>query len=191
MNVSPKEIKNFLAGRSRKKIEDPTLTNAAVLVLLFPRSNGLHVLLTKRTEDVEHHKGQISFPGGAEDPGDTSITETALREAQEEIGIEPERIEVLGLFDDHWTPSGFCITPVIGYANTLPPLNPNRQEVEEIIEAPLSFFLDTANERNTVMIRRNEPVTVYYYSLGKHEVWGATASMLRGFLHALTARRVT
>lgn len=154
-------------------------------MLLFPKNGELHVLLTKRSSDVEHHKGQVSFPGGSVDGSDKDIIATALREAEEEVGLPPDRVDILGVFDDAWTPSGFAITPVVGYTGGFPALLPSKDEVEEILEIPVSFFLDSHNERVKKMRRRGKEVDVYFYKYGETEVWGATASLLRSFLRAL------
>ena len=156
-------------------------------MLLFPKDGELHVLLTKRTSDVEHHKGQISFPGGSADAMDHDIVDTALREAEEEIGLPRDGIDILGMFDDYWTPSGFRITPVLGYLSELPLLERNAVEVEEILEVPVSFFLNRGNERVKKLRRGNEEIDVYFYTHGHNEIWGATAAMLRSFLHSLQA----
>lgn len=154
-------------------------------MVLFPRENTLSVLLTKRTEDVEHHKGQISFPGGGIDQGDNDIVATALREASEEIGLDPGDVQILGLFDDHWTPSGYCITPVVGFCSRLPQLTPNPDEVEKIIEIPVSFFLDSKNERVEHRRRGDRDLPVYFYTYGDLIIWGATAAMLRSILRSV------
>ncbi|MBE0555781.1 MAG: CoA pyrophosphatase, partial [Proteobacteria bacterium] len=142
----------------------------------------LHLLFTKRTSIVEHHKGQISFPGGSADDGDSTLIETALREALEEIGLDTSRVEILGMYHDQWTPTGFRITPVVGYLPSLPSLIPNHHEVEEIIEIPVSFFLDPSNGRVRLMERSGTQIEVPYYQYGKHEIWGATAAIVRSFL---------
>jgi 8-oxo-dGTP pyrophosphatase MutT (NUDIX family) len=185
MKATPGQIRDFLKSHPRIENADSSLVRAGVLLLLYPRSGELHVLLTKRTSDVEHHKNQISFPGGSADETDLDIVQTALRETEEEIGISPDGIDVLGLFDDVWTPSGFRITPVIGFLSALPPLNRNHEEVEEILEVPVSFFLDQKNARVKTMTRYGQTVDVYFYRYGMMEIWGATAAMLRSFLMAL------
>jgi len=185
MKATPGQIRNFLNSHTRIENSDNSLIQAGVLLLLYPSSDGLHVLLTKRTSDVEHHKSQISFPGGSVDKTDADIVQTALRETQEEIGIPPAQIEVLGLFNDVWTPSGFRITPVIGFLPALPSLTVNREEVEEILEVPVAFFLDQKNVRTKMLTRNNVTVEVYFYHYGANEIWGATAGMLRSFLMAL------
>ncbi len=180
-------IRSFLSTNTRRVIDDQNLRRAGVLVLLFPKVNGLHVLLTKRTEDVEHHKGQISFPGGAIDREDADIVATALREADEEIGLARTDVEILGLFDDHWTPSGFCITPVVGFCRRLPPLRPNPVEVEEILEVPVSLFLDRQNERIEYRRRGEKEFPVYYFTYSGRTIWGATAAMMRSIVRSVFA----
>ncbi len=177
-------IMEFLRDRPRAVIQRDDLMKAGVLMLLFPKDSELHVLLTKRTSEVEHHKGQISFPGGSVDQSDSDIVMTALREAEEEIGLPGDSVEVLGLFDDIWTPSGFCITPVIGYAAFLPVLTPSAVEVEEILEVPLSVFLKRENETVKKLQRSGTWIEVYFYRHGNNEIWGATAAMVRSFLQA-------
>jgi 8-oxo-dGTP pyrophosphatase MutT (NUDIX family) len=189
MKIRPDEVKTFLEGRSRSELDRPELHRAGVLLLLFDRDGETRVLLTKRTSDVEHHKGQISLPGGSMDPGDADVTATALREAEEEVGLRPSTVQVLGLFDDVWTPSGFRITPVVGHAPDLPEVRINTREVEEIIDVPVSLFLDPANERVKHLMRDGKQVKVYFYTYGSREIWGATAGILRSFLRMLTKHR--
>lgn len=121
MIVTVDQIRKFLNGYQRRELGKPGLKKAAVLILFYPKGNDLYVLLTKRTEDVEHHKGQISFPGGSCDDQDDHIVATALRESDEEIGLPAGTVEVLGIFNEYETPSGFAITPVVAYAGCLPP----------------------------------------------------------------------
>ena len=186
MNVSVDRIREFLARHDRKELNNPALRHAAVLILLFPKQGNLHILLTKRTDHVEHHKGQISFPGGARDPRDADLVATALRETEEEIGLPPSWVQVLGLFDDFETPSGFAITPVVGFSASLPPLSPSLDEVAEIIEVPLELFLDRNNERVVKMERKGKIHEVFFYNYQGYEIWGATAAMIRGFLTSFT-----
>ena len=186
MIATPKEFKAFFDSYKRKKIDDPALTRAGVLMPFFEKERQMHVLLTKRTDAVEHHKGQISFPGGAVDSKDTDIIATALREAEEEIGLPKESIEVLGLFDDFWTPTGFIITPVVGYVPSLPILTVNSEEVATILEVPVSLFLDKTKERTGQREREGKKFDLYFYDYGPHEIWGATAAILRSFLHEVS-----
>lgn len=187
-NFSPEGIRKIFSTYHRKEILDPALKRAGILLLLFEEQGILHFLLTKRTEDVEHHKGQISFPGGSVDAGDVDIVATALRETEEEIGLKKDLVQVFGLFDDQWVPSGFVITPVVAFLPSLPPLYPNKEEVAEIIRIPVSFFLDKKNERMEQRHRNGVSVDVYFYKYNSHEVWGATAAIIRAFLLAIEKR---
>jgi 8-oxo-dGTP pyrophosphatase MutT (NUDIX family) len=187
MTISVEQIRKFLEGHRRRELEKSHLKKAAVLMLFYPKGEELFVLLTKRTEDVEHHKGQVSFPGGSHDEDDVNLVATALRESEEEIGLPQHAVQVFGMFDEYETPSGFAITPVIAYAHCLPPLKHNAIEVAEILEVPLSLFLDKRNERVEKRVRLGTVLDVYFYRFGDHEIWGATAAILRAFLHALRA----
>jgi len=187
MTISVEQIRKFLEGHRRRELEKSHLKKAAVLILFYPKGDELFVLLTKRTEDVEHHKGQVSFPGGSQDEDDVNLVATALRESEEEIGLPKHAVQVFGMFDEYETPSGFAITPVIAYAHCLPPLKHNAIEVAEILEVPVSLFLDKRNESVEKRVRLGTVLEVYFYRFGDHEIWGATAAILRAFLHALRA----
>jgi 8-oxo-dGTP pyrophosphatase MutT (NUDIX family) len=189
MTITLDQITRFFAGYERRELQKPHLKNAAVLMLFYPKAEALHVLLTKRTEDVEHHKGQISFPGGSRDKEDHDLVKTALRESEEEIGLAHDAVQVLGVFDDFETPSGFAVTPVVAYAQRLPPLSQNTIEVAEILEVPVSIFLDKRNERIEKRERLGTVLDVYFYRFGEYEIWGATAAILRAFLNELRVPR--
>jgi 8-oxo-dGTP pyrophosphatase MutT (NUDIX family) len=180
------QVRLYVSSYTREEIKNHPSIRAGVLVPLLVQNGALNVIFTLRTEDVEHHKGQISFPGGTMDPTDATIVDTALRETEEEIGVTRDAVEILGLLDDYCTPSGFCITPVLGFLPARTPLTANKSEVSEIFEVPLSFFLDPQNERIEQRERFGTLLSVYFYRYGKYEIWGATAEMLRIFLHALT-----
>lgn len=185
MNLSMELIRTFFATYKARELHDSSLTHAGVLVLLFRKGHELHLLLTKRTDEVEHHKGQISFPGGAANGEDANIEATALREAEEEIGLPASAVEVLGRFDDISTPTGFLITPVVGYVHSIPALALNSEEVVEVIEVPLSFFLEKRNERFEKRVLEGKVFDVCFYDFGRHVIWGATAKIIRSILSAL------
>ena len=187
MTISVEQIRKFLEGHRRRELEKSHLKKAAVLILFYPKGEELFVLLTKRTEDVEHHKGQVSFPGGSQDDDDVNLVATALRESEEEIGLPQDAVQVFGMLDEYETPSGFAITPVVAYAHCLPLLKHNAIEVAEILEVPISLFLDKRNERVEKRVRLGTLLDVYFYRFGDYEIWGATAAILRAFLHALRA----
>jgi 8-oxo-dGTP pyrophosphatase MutT (NUDIX family) len=189
MSITIEQVQDFFRTHKRSELRKPGLRKSAVLVLLYLKERELYVLLTKRTEDVEHHKGQISFPGGSMDDEDPDLIATALRECEEEIGLSKEIPQILGLFDDYETPSGFAITPVVAFVRALPLLNHNVKEVAEIIEVPLSVFFDAANERLEKRKRMGRLLDVYFYRFGTHEIWGATAAILRAFLRSVRLRK--
>jgi 8-oxo-dGTP pyrophosphatase MutT (NUDIX family) len=151
---------------------------AGVLVLLYPCGDGLCVVLTRRVESVEHHRGQISFPGGGLHAGE-SAQHAALRETEEELGVSPATLDLLGeLTPLYIPPSDFCVYPFVAHAGERPDFVPNPQEVAEVIEAPLSHLLDPATRRDEMWKWRDASRCVPFYAIGEHKVWGATAMIL-------------
>ena len=172
-----------MASRPRpgtERILDPNLDcrRAGVLVLLYPRAGELCLVLTWRTETLNNHRGQISLPGGSMEPGETAAA-TALREAQEELGIDPASLELLGTLSPLYIPpSDFCIYPVVAYTATRPSFSPNPEEVAEVIEEPLAHLLAAETHCEETWELRGQPVRVPFYAVGPHKVWGATAMVL-------------
>ncbi len=165
------------------------LRPAAVLVPLIERPTGATILLTRRTEHLAHHAGQISFPGGRVEAGDTDPIDTALREAEEEVGLDRRQVEILGQLDRYQTITEFLVTPVVGVLEPPVQLNPDPHEVAEVFEVPLSFVLDPRNhQRHALWIRGR---CRYYYVLpyGEYRIWGATAAMLVGLARTLAGHR--
>lgn len=161
-----------------------------MLVPILVKDGVPHLMLTKRTEVVEHHKGQISFPGGGEEPGDADLLATALRETYEELGLEPEAVEVWGRLDELETVvSGFAITPYVGFVAHLGTLRPNPNEIDEIIVVPLSVFLDPAKVRSEHVVHEGQARELLFYDTGTHVVWGATARIIHGMVRLLQADR--
>lgn len=182
MNTLSNQLTGFFQSFERVVLSDAGLTRAGVLVPIVERDDEPYFLLTRRTQDVEHHKGQISFPGGAVDDGDRDIVATALRETEEEIGLPSNAISVLGLFNDITIPTGFVVTPVVGYIPSLPSLRLNASEVESVFEAPFSFFLRPENRKIETMVRGGQRRDVYFFTFGKYEIWGATAFIIDSLL---------
>ncbi len=182
MSALVDEIRFFFGKYTRIKQQDASLTRAGVLAPIFQKDGEPHFLLTRRTQDVEHHKGQISFPGGAVDQADRDITATALREAEEEIGLTAKHVEVLGVFDDIIVPTGFVVTPVVGYIPSLPSLTLNKSEVDSVLEVPVAFFLDPKNRQVVKMLRGGVVRDVYLFPFERNDIWGATAFIIHSFL---------
>jgi 8-oxo-dGTP pyrophosphatase MutT (NUDIX family) len=153
-------------------------TVAAVLIPIVAREEGLTVLFTQRTTHLKSHSGQVSFPGGRAEPGDASAEFTALREAEEEIGVPAECVEILARLPDYHTRTGFRVTPVIGLLTPPLELAPDPREVEEIFEVPLAFLLDERNQQRRTREFQGQSVGFYVYEYQERTIWGATAGML-------------
>jgi len=154
---------------------------ASVLILLFPDSNNIHFFLTQRTLSVEHHKGQISLPGGTCEKNEKTIN-TALRETEEEIGVDKNEVEIIGELTPFFTPtSGFIIHPFIGWCNRRPKTNKQTDEVHALFSASLSQLLnDQILELENWNLRGYE-AKVPFYNFDGHKVWGVTAAILSEF----------
>ena len=161
------------------------VTKAAVLIPLLLKEEGLSVLLTQRTNHLRDHAGQISFPGGRMDPEDQSPNDTALRESQEEIGLDPKRVEIIGHLPQYLTVSGYSVTPVVGLVQAQAEYVLDEFEVADVFEVPLSFLLDPANHQ--VRVWQSEQGGRRFYSMPYENrfIWGATAGMLRNLYHLL------
>ncbi|MBW1705798.1 MAG: CoA pyrophosphatase [Deltaproteobacteria bacterium] len=182
-------IKDVLSDRTYKRIENSSSSyvHAAVLIPLLDDGGVPEVLFTKRTDKVEHHKGQISFPGGAVDDGDGSFEDTALREAHEEIGLRQEDVEILGRIDDTLTlVSSFVVHPVVGFVPNSYAFVINRVEVKRIIKVPLYVFHpeNPQYQRGSV---EYEGMTyrAIAYEYNDDVIWGATARMMENFMNIL------
>jgi len=158
--------------------EGAAVTAAAVLVPIVAHPAALTVLFTQRTPHLKKHPGQISFPGGRAEPGDATPEFTALREAQEEIGLQPERAEILGRLPEYLTRTGYRVTPVIGLLQPPLELAPDAREVDEIFEVPLAFLLDPRNHRRETREIQGRTVAYYVMQFEERTIWGATAGML-------------
>lgn len=167
-------------------IEDAGQIPAAVLVPLIERESGLTVLLTQRTAHLRDHAGQISFPGGRSEPGEADPVITALREAREEVGIDPKQVEVLGVLPGYATGTGFRVTPVVGLV--APPLNLKLDdfEVAEAFEVPLPFLLNPTNHQRLSMEVGGVKRDFWAMPWEGYFIWGATAGMLVSLHEFLT-----
>ena len=169
----------ILDGRAAMLPEEiERATAAAVLVPLVNRSAGVTVLFTQRTAHLTDHGGQISFPGGRVDPGDRCAEDTALRETEEEIGLPRTKVELLGNLPVYLIPTGYKVTPVVGWIEPPFTLRPDPNEVAEVFEVPLDFFLDPVNHRRETAMRAGRLRDYYAIAHDGRNIWGATAGML-------------
>jgi len=158
---------------------------AAVLVPLVDRPTGMTVLLTQRASQLARHAAQIAFPGGRVDDTDADVASAALREAQEEIGLEPARVQVFGYLPDHVVISGFRVTPVLGLVTPPFSLELNPHEVAGVFEVPLDHVLDSANHKARLRKVGDEEMLLYDIPWEGQNIWGATAGMLLTFVRML------
>ena len=161
------------------------ITEAAVLIPLLLKEDGLSVLLTQRTNHLRDHAGQISFPGGRMDPGDAGPNDTALRESEEEIGLDRNRVEIIGHMPQYLTVSGYSVTPVVGLVQAQAEYVLDEFEVADVFEVPLPFLMDPANHQ--VRMWQSEQGSRRFYAMPYKNrfIWGATAGMLRNLYHLL------
>ncbi len=152
--------------------------DAAVLIPLVEREQGLTVLLTKRTAHLRHHAGQISFPGGRTEPHDPSPVHTALRETHEEIGLAEQHIEILGTLDEYTTGTAFRITPVIGLVHQPFQLQLDAFEVDQVFELPLELLFDRRHHQRNSIVNNGRLHQYHAIPYREHYIWGATAAML-------------
>lgn len=155
------------------------LKAAAVLIPLVDDGTQLNVLLTKRAMHLRHHPGQISFPGGKVEKSDKSLIETASRETHEEIGLTPELIDVVGCLHSYQVISGFVVTPIIAFIPNNYIFTKDSNEVSEIFQVPLAYFLNIANHISFKVQRKGFSHHVHFMPYKGYNIWGATASMLK------------
>ena len=170
------QIEKILRNRKKKTISDEKRRASAVLIPLFYGQGQYHVLFTERSEEVDFHKGQVCFPGGTQEPSDSSLLQTALRETEEEISLRAKDVEILGEFDDSLTlTSNYVISPFVAFIPHPYPFKADGREIREIFSVPLSFLMDEANFKQDS----------YSYEYQGHVIWGATARILRQFIDLL------
>ena len=180
------EIREVLHRRGRETVNHPSFPRAAVLIPLFAKEGGCHILFTKRSHQVKHHKGQISFPGGVFDDEDIDLKRTALREAFEEIGVKEKDVQVLGALDDIVTSSEFVVTPFVGIIPYPYSFQLSAVEIAELIVIPLASLLDPGSFAEREIIDNDSKRVVESYQHGHHIIWGATARILKQFLAVIT-----
>ena len=189
MGLTPPEIiRQALAQRVVERVDGTGMIPAAVMILLYRKEGEYCILLNKRSEEVEHHKGEMSFPGGARDPEDLDLLETALRETEEEMGIEREDITVLGEMDEIVTRSNFQVSVFTGTIEYPYKFTPSAIEIAEVVEFPVAALIDPANRRVETRWIDGMPLNSYSYVHEEHVVFGATARILQSCIEILDDR---
>ena len=160
------------------------LRSAAVLIALVNDSDemnisGLQLLLTKRASHLKHHPSQISFPGGKVEPTDRNLIHTALREAQEEIGLSPEAVTIIGQLPNYEIISGYQVTPIVAVIESPQYYQKDANEVDEIFQVPLQHFLQPENHRCIISYRNGHHHNVHFFPYKHYNIWGATAAMIK------------
>jgi len=180
-------IRKALTQQERRNVAAHGAVPAAVLMPIFTREGRDYIVFTKRTETVDAHKGQISFPGGKQEKNET-LLQTALREAYEEIGLDPKVVEILGELDREKTyVSNFIISPFVGHIPYPYPFKINRREVQSLLEVPVSALLDKKNYREEIETAGDKRYRAYFFHYENEVIWGATARILKRFFDTICA----
>ena len=179
-------LRQILARRPAIQIEAPQHRRACVLIPLIRKDGGWSVLFTRRSESLAAHGGQIAFPGGSVEEGET-LEEAAVRESEEEVGIPPRHVELIGRLDDVVTHSGFLVAPFAGVIHEPFDYVIQEAEVVEVFDVPIEVLLDPRNPQVRYVPFRGRSYPAYFYHHREHEIWGLTGRMLKGFLDLVWA----
>lgn len=173
-------LSKVISKRSKIRLSADGLITAAVLVPLFEKNGSPHILLTKRSDHVEHHRGEISFPGGKVDPTDRDEEYCALRETSEEVGIKIPDVKILGELDDFYTvATNFRVSPFVGVIPYPYEFKTSEREIAGLLDVPLEVFFDPKLRSEDIWIMRGEEINVVSYKWNGHNIWGATARILK------------
>jgi 8-oxo-dGTP pyrophosphatase MutT (NUDIX family) len=180
-------VERALMGRAKRTLPRDDCVVAAVLVPLFIMDGEAHVLLTKRSQEVEHHRGEISFPGGKLDETDANLLSCALRETHEEVGIHPSAVSVVGELDEfHTVATGFLVAPFVGIIPYPYELRPSRREIDEVLHVPLEVFFDPSRKTTETWTFKGVALEITAYKWNDHTIWGATARIMNHFVDVLS-----
>lgn len=182
MMLDRRRLASHLQAFPRQTIPLATLRPAAVLIPLYQRNNRDYLLFTERTAHLEHHAGEISFPGGGYDHADADLSATALRETEEELGIARSQVEILGRLDDFYSVHGYHVVPIVGTIPLPDNLQHDPFEIAGIFEAPLDHFRDPSIHRLENWQHLGRTHAVDFYAFEQHTIWGLTAAILRQFI---------
>ncbi len=176
------KIRAVLQQRQPQKLKIPGFIPAAVIIPFFSKNDQAHILFTLRTEKVEHHKGQVSFPGGAWEEQDADLRQTALRETYEEVGIPPGDISIIGQLDDFPTITSFLVTPFVATIPYPYPASLSDDEVEKLLEVPLELFLVPDHFELKEKEYNGKSYPIFYYYFGDVAIWGVTGFIINRFI---------
>jgi len=185
-SLTEEQILEKLRARRPARITEQGLKPSAVLVPLIFHEKGLCLLVEKRSRSVNAHKGEISFPGGVIEPGESAVG-AALREMREETGVAQEKIRILGELDEIVTITGFSIRPFVARIEWPVHIHPNESEIESVYILPLADFLDPERFKEECWRRGNEDYPVYFYALDACTVWGATAKITKNLIDRISS----
>lgn len=191
MKIDIDDLKNKISNLKTSLFSEPVfetdnLTPAAVLIPVFEKNNESHLLFTKRTDKVRHHKGQISFPGGKYEISDQDLQITALRETYEEIGLKMDDVNIIGKINNMVTNTSFIVSPYVGIIPYPYEFQTSNDEIAELIEVPVSHLLDKKCFREEIREYNGKTFPVYYFDYGKYTIWGVTGKILLDFLTLLS-----
>jgi len=184
-HFSSADVRRRLIDSIPKRLSGRYSGEAAVLMAIVVRGERPYFLLTRRTEEVATHKGQISFPGGMREPSDSSLSETALRETQEELGLDPAALEIAGEFNEYLAVTNQKVRCFVGFVSPEVTCRPHKGEVAYVLEVPVDFF----REREPIVeshFRQGQSQDVYFYHFNGETIWGLTARMIKDFVDFLT-----
>jgi 8-oxo-dGTP pyrophosphatase MutT (NUDIX family) len=185
-----KDLARKLSSRSKVVLPVDGLIAAAVLVPLFAKDGEPHVLLTERSEQVEHHKGEISFPGGKLDPEDPDLCFCALRETEEEVGISPHDVRIVGELDDFYTvATNYHVGPFVGVIPYPYQFRPSAREIASLLGVPLKIFFEPERLTEKTCLIGGQSVEVLSYSWKGYNIWGATARIFKHFTEVIAEGR--
>ncbi len=185
--LEPARVREALARHSCRTIDPGPLRPAAVLLTFYPKNGVDTLLFTRRTEHLPDHAGEVSFPGGRWQEGDADLTATALRETQEEMGIAPQAVEVLGRLDDFVSGYGYHVTPFVASLPAGYSFQVDEREIAEVLEVPLATLCDPDIFHTESWEHKGRLRPVMFFSIGRHPIWGLTAAILRQFLQRIDA----
>lgn len=176
------QIQKAIGARQPRQLEIPDFLPAAVIIPIFDKGGEAHILFTLRTDKVLHHKGQVSFPGGAWEEQDATLADTALRETFEEVGIPPGQMKIIGQLDDFPTITDFLVTPYVAMIPYPYPTAINTDEVAELLEVPLNLFLTDEHFEMKEKRYGDKTYPVYYYYFNHTVIWGVTGFIVNRFV---------